>query len=618
MHTDLPTTSRGMGNQKHHPALEIVNAFRSTAVGFVSPRRPYRRMLERLDDRFVCPLGLSLSLSPEAATIFVSDTILPSNSAVLTLSASSLGRAVQTPAGVEWTSADPSIATVNADGAVTAHSVGTTTVTARVNSTKASATIVVAYGVSQLGLSVTSLAGVAGDTIVLAASALDAKGTLVPGTAYAFTAADPTVASVTLSAARTARVILLKSGVATVNVTAGGKTASATGAVQPREFISTPVAGAPTGALVLSAGEDATCGLFPLGRAYCFGRAGLLGTAKDTVCFNDNGRSTEGCSLIPLRVGAQLNFVSVSVGDSVACGATADNRAYCWGSQTYGQLGNGVAKGGTSTAPALVIGAVSKTAVSLSRVSAGGNHACGLSPSGAAFCWGKDSSFQLGNGDGIVANSTTPIPVAGGNTFSSISAGHDHTCALTSSGAAFCWGDNSSGQLGSATPDVIVDNPVPVTGPNGFSQISSGAFHTCALNSVGAAFCWGDNSSGQLGNGDASGFPSTVPAAVAGGLRFKSISAGWFSTCGITTAGTAFCWGDNFYWQLGTTNGFFTAAPTAVSGGRSDFTSVTVGMRHACGATPSGAYCWGSNFFGALGNEFQAMKQATPQKTITP
>ncbi len=179
------------------------------------------------------PLALSLSLSPEIATILVSDTIFPSNTAVLTLSAKSLGRAVQTPLGVEWTSADPSVATVNEDGTVAAHGVGTTTVTARVNRTKASATIVVANAVTRVSLSPTSLAGFVGDTVQLTASALDAQGVLVPGTVYSFSAADPTVVRVTPSAPRTVRLVFLKSGVATVTVAAGGKTASVTGTVQP-------------------------------------------------------------------------------------------------------------------------------------------------------------------------------------------------------------------------------------------------------------------------------------------------------------------------------------------------------------------------------------------------
>jgi alpha-tubulin suppressor-like RCC1 family protein len=561
------------------------------------------------------PPGLALSLSPTVDTVFVNDSIAAANAGVLTLSATSLGSAVQTPAGVEWTSSDPTVAVVGPGGKVTPVGLGTTTVTARVNSAHATATVVVASVVSKLTVTPTSLVGLVGDTVQLTASAIDAKGVLAGGVAYAFSSADPSVATVTSTGARTARVTFAKAGSAAVSVSAGAKTATATGTIQPREFISAAVAGAPAGALVLSAGQDATCGILPLGRAYCFGRQGLLGIAKDTTCFNDVGAS-ESCTLIPLRVAGQLNIVSVSVGDSVACGATADNRAYCWGSQTYGQLGNGVASSGTSTTPALVIGAASRTAVSLARVAAGGNHACGLSPSGAAFCWGKDDLFQLGNGDGLSLNSTTPIPVAGGTVFNSITAGQNHTCALTAGGSAFCWGDNSSGQLGAGTFASTSDVPLGVAGT--FVAISAGGTHTCALTAAGVAQCWGDNSSGQLGVSSSTTFQSNTPVTVDGGLHFKSISAGRFNTCGITTGGAAFCWGDNSSWQLGTTSLFFSDAPVAVSGGHTDFTSITTGVRHACALSAAGAFCWGSNVLGALGNEFQAILQATPQKTAVP
>src|SRR5262249_20650866 len=160
-----------------------------------------------------------------------------------------------------------------------------------------------------------------------------------------------------------------------------------------------------------------------------------------------------------------------------------------WGSQSFGALGNGVSASGTSTVPALVVGATSRTAFLLNRISAGGNHVCALNSAGAAFCWGKDSSFQLGNGDFNKVNSTTPIPVAGGNTYSAISAGHDHTCALTTSGVAYCWGSNEQGQLGAAFPDFESDAPVAVATSTTFSQISSGATHSCALTAAGVAFC---------------------------------------------------------------------------------------------------------------------------------
>jgi alpha-tubulin suppressor-like RCC1 family protein len=420
---------------------------------------------------------------------------------------------------------------------------------------------------------------------------------------------------VTKTGNQTARVVFLKNGSVQVSVVAVGQQSSLSGVIQPREFISSPVTGAPPGSQIIAAGADATCGLLPLGRGYCFGRAPLLGVAKDTSCFGDVGSTTTPCTLVPLRIAGQLNFVSVSVGESVACGATADGRAYCWGQQTFGQLGNGISSTGSSLTPALVIGAVGSNAFLLSRVTAGGFHACGLNASGSAFCWGQDSLAQLANGDGNRVNSTTPIPVAGGFTFSTISAGSKHTCGLRADGVVMCWGDNRRGQLGTFTPDTVSDTPVPVSGS--YSQISAGRSHTCALTPAGAAVCWGGNDSSQLGRGAPES--STVPVPVAGGLTFRSITAGAFNTCGITTGGAAYCWGSNEWGQLG--NGArsqLANTPVAVGGGRSDFVAVAAGIRHTCAVATSGVYCWGSNIFGALGNEFQAVVQLTPTKTATP
>ncbi|MGE5101534.1 MAG: Ig-like domain-containing protein [Deltaproteobacteria bacterium] len=571
------------------------------------------------------PPGLALKLAPSIDTIFIADTITSANSVALSLSATSLGRSVTTPTGVEWSSSDPGVAVVSPSGVVTPVAIGATTITARVNAERATTTVVVAFRATRLAIAPTTLVGLAGDTVLVSASALDPAGTLVAGTVYSFSSGDPTTAAVAQTGTRAARVVFLKPGNARVNVTAAGQTATATGTIQPRDFISAPVSGAPAGALTISAGDDATCGLLPFGRAYCFGRGGLLGIAKDTSCFGDTGSGgLQPCTLIPLRIAGSLNLTSVSVGDSVACGATADNRAYCWGSNSAGQLGNGSSSTGTSAAPNLVIGAVSGGAMSLARVAAGGNHACGLTPSGAAWCWGSDAFFQLGNGDGLRDSSTTPIPVAGGQNFSTITAGTSHTCALRADGAAYCWGDNSSGQLGAGAIGSAADAPVLVSGGLAFASLSAGGNHTCGITRAGAAFCWGGNESGQLGHGDNTDFYD-VPMQVTGNRTFRSISVNSGSACGVTTGGAAVCWGGNDYGQLGNGVSLGTPSSSPVALGadnngvtHSDFTAVTVGRRHACAVAPSGAYCWGSNVFGALGNELQALKQPTPQKTATP
>ena len=566
------------------------------------------------------PPGLALALSPRADTIYISDSLGTADTAQLALSATSFGHPVTTPVGVEWSSSNAAVAVVDAQGVVHARTPGTTEITARVNDDRAKSTIVVAYRTVTVTVAPSVLTGLAGDTVTITASARDASGQLVPRTAYSFGVSDATIARIEQTGTQTARVIFLKAGTVEVGVLAGGQYGDATATVLPRDFVSSVAVNAPNGALAISAGEDATCGLLPLERGYCFGRGDLLGAAKDTSCFNDSPLSpTIPCSLVPLPIAGRLNLTSVSVGDSVACAAATDNRAYCWGSQKYGQLGNGVSVTGTSATPNLVIGAVSHAAVPLTRVSAGGNHACGLAPGGAAWCWGQDSVRQLGNDDGTRAgvNSTTPIPVGGGQLFTAITAGRTHTCGLRADGAAFCWGDNRSGQLGVASQDTI-DRETAVTGGIAFTSLSAGGFHTCGLTAAGTAYCWGNDAQGQLGRGVGSGTSST-PVPVVGGLSFRSISAGRAATCGITVGGAAYCWGSNAYGLLGGgAAGGMSTVPQAVAGGRTDYSVVTVGVRHACAVAQTGAYCWGSNILGALGNELQALVQPSPQKTATP
>ncbi len=573
------------------------------------------------DDHFssvTLPPALQITISPAASTSLVTDTIAASDAVKLSVNATSLSRPIPTPAGVVWSTSNASVAVVDSTGRVTPIGFGTAQIEAKLGAASATATIVVARKVQSIGLNPTTVTAVVGDTLTMTASALDATGILVPGTAYNFSVADPSVASVTKTGLRTASIIPLKAGALSIGVSAGGMAATLTGTMQARDFITSAVQGAPQGSLTLSAGEDATCGLLPFGRGYCFGRAPLIGVAKDSSCFNDQTGGLTGCTLVPLRIAAALNLVSVTVGDSVACGVTSDNKGYCWGTQTYGQLGNGVASTGSSATPNLVIGAVSRSAVALNRISAGSNHACGLNPQGAALCWGQDFFGQLGNGDGLFLHSTTPIPVTGGFTFSAISAGRTHNCALRASdGIAMCWGDNAKGQVGNGTTVGIADGPVAVSGAPAFVQIAAGGFHSCGLTSQGTVFCWGSNLFGQLGRNSTDTSSSGTAAQVSG--TYKALSAGRYSTCAITTAGAAVCWGKNDYGQIGAPgapNMFI--APTAVAGGRTDFTAVTVGARHACAIAAAGVYCWGSNVVGALGNELQAMIQFTPTKTATP
>jgi alpha-tubulin suppressor-like RCC1 family protein len=200
-----------------------------------------------------------------------------------------------------------------------------------------------------------------------------------------------------------------------------------------------------------------------------------------------------------------------------------------------------------------------------STISTWGQHTCGLTVSGATYCWGRNSYGQLGNGS--TDSSPVPVPVTGGLSFYAVTGGLYHTCGLTVSGAAYCWGRNGYGQLGNGSTDSS-SVPLPVTGGLSFSAITAGRFHTCGLTTDGVAYCWGDNSAGQLGDGSFTIAPRLVPTGVAGGLTFSSVTAGGLHTCALATTGVAYCWGFNSWGQLGngTGFGFDSAMPVRVLG----------------------------------------------------
>jgi alpha-tubulin suppressor-like RCC1 family protein len=358
---------------------------------------------------------------------------------------------------------------------------------------------------------------------------------------------------------------------------------------------------------MVSAGSRHTCGLTPSGVAYCWGdnSSGQLG----------NGTTTN--SATPVPVSGALIFVSVSNGGNHTCGATpggpAGGAAYCWGDNSSGQLGDGTM---TNTAtPVPVAGGRS-----FLTVSAGGRHTCGVS--GPVACWGDNSSGQLGNG--TLTNSSVPVFALlpnGLQPVETVSAGNNHTCAIERRGGfagilfVFCWGDNSSGQLGNGT---MTNSATPVSvSTSQAGLLSAGTLYSCALGFPSAASCWGNNGAGQLGNGTT--VNSATPVPVSGALIFPSVSTGALHACGPVNSsvnGTAFsyayCWGDNSSGQLGNGTTTNSAMPIVVAGGL-NFAVVSAGGRHTCGVigiasnlrspTAAGAvYCWGDNTFGQLGN----------------
>lgn len=322
-------------------------------------------------------------------------------------------------------------------------------------------------------------------------------------------------------------------------------------------------------------------------------------------CWGDNslaqyGSGSDVRDSLPVPGGANLTLTAVTAGSAHMCGLTTNGEAWCWGSNSQGQLGDST--GFSRLSPVRVVGGHTFKALS-----AGAGHTCGIRTDGAAYCWGQGGNGRLGSGDVL----TLPFPVAvaadSGTTWLTIHAGLAHTCARRSDNVVLCWGSNSSGRLGDGTT-TDRSTPTPIVGT--WVDVAVGGSHTCALTAAGQVFCWGLGTSGQLGVG---GTPSqvTLPSTVSATPVFRSIWAATASTCALTDEGAAWCWGNNGNGRLGDGSTTNRSEPTAVSGG-ARYASLALGSEHACGRLLSGTVvCWGRNAEGQIGD-------GSTQNRLTP
>jgi uncharacterized protein YjdB len=481
---------------------------------------------------------------------------------------------------IEWSSADLSVATVDQAGVVVGNAAGSTTVSATIDGKVAMATVEVAPQFEVVSIEVTppSTSVAERETVQLTLIGRSASGEELPGRRVEWTAGTPNALSVSDRG--------LVTGIAAAPD--GVVVAAADGFIAQVPVVVTPaaVASVTVGPGTLTFGHG--------------GEVSLIAVVRD-------------------RGGVELTDRTVAW--SVANPSVARiDRTQIWTSAASGYAV--VVTGLTDGSTALTATVEGKTGIStlnvttVDFVSLPGR--CGLTSAGQAFCLGSNDYGQLGQGAPIGSFvQHAPVLAQPGLTFVDIADGAEHSCGVTASGAAYCWGANWLGQLGTSQTVgkcstqhtfTCTPNPQLVSGGLTFTDIDAGTFTTCGITTAGSAYCWGMNNSGQVGapeekvcDPDRQFKCNTTPTAVSGGRRYRLLAVGYVHTCGIATDNRTFCWGDNGHGQLGNPGWPTGPAATVVSGGHT-FVTIDAGNNHTCALDGTHTvYCWGENEYGQLG-----------------
>jgi alpha-tubulin suppressor-like RCC1 family protein len=348
----------------------------------------------------------------------------------------------------------------------------------------------------------------------------------------------------------------------------------------------------------ISTGERRTCGLSREGVTYCWGAnlGGILGVSAISMCGEGYQHDDYPCNPLPAKVDNSPRFATLAVGDRHTCGLTVEGSVYCWGENVYGQVGNGSSV--TARSPLAV--PMPERVVSLS---AAGARTCAATETGRVFCWGAvspttvlDPAFAplcFSNGGCTAA----PTPIEGSPTIRQISVSSAHICGLTADSTAYCWGDNSFGELGTGDYSNRKE-PTPVNSAARFSSIAAGPANTCALATTGETYCWGLLGAPTASCDKVIQYCSPVPRVVDTQLRFKQLAPKTYGVCGIATDDEVYCWGSLVL--LGSRSGGSISTPTKIAR-PGPFEFIAYGTR-TCEIAKTGlAYCWGNSDAGESG-----------------
>ncbi len=405
-----------------------------------------------------------------------------------------------------------------------------------------------------------------GSLVSFTASVIDEDGLAVTGRSVAWTVDDGDIATIDANG----QVITLKEGTVNISAEVDGVIGTTSLTVEGITL------------QAVSSGAIHSCGVTAAGFGFCWGKGtdGRLG--NDSTA--DQG--------LPAAIKTSMTFAEIHAANEHSCGRSGD-QVYCWGRRNAGRLGSGNT-GGSTAVPELISGGLA-----ISRLSTSVDHACVVTQTSELYCWGEGDSGRLGNNSTADLDVPTQIIAPAAEPaakWSKVSAGRDHTCALTVAGKPYCWGHNAAGELGNAaTAESRV--AVPVLTNQVFSDIRVGNRFSCGLTAAGALYCWGDNTNGKLGIGSAAA-NSNIPVLI-NGLSFTAIDLGNEHACGVSGL-LGYCWGSGANGRLGTGNTDSKNTPTAIPNSPA-FSSISAGD-HSCGVANGLGFCFGLNDGGQLGD----------------
>lgn len=480
---------------------------------------------------------------------------------------------------IGWTSNAPAIATVSSSGVVTAIATGTATITATTGGKSGTAMVSVPVPVASVSIAINSTTLYVGQSTQAIATARDTAGEALAGRNLTWTTSNPLVASVSA----TGTISAIAPGTASVSVSSEGRKATVVMTVSPDQVVS------------IGAGNSYACALKGSGRLYCWG-------------LSHWGAS----STIPTAVAPEYRWSQIATGSSHICGLTFERRVYCWGRNRSGALGIGLAKDTTISSPTLIQGGLQFA--ELSQIST--LWTCGVSfPDRSLYCWGGLDGFGVENSPNGVS-SNEPRRIVSAPPLRDLSGGGGLLCGRTEQLASYCTGFTGFETLQSLT---LIASPPGQTGIFPIGQRLA-----CSVTESNQAWCFGQNSFGELGPTIGSTVSYSNPVRIGQGISWAKFSFGvtthW---CGLDTSNRAYCWGTNASGEVGDGTTALRTLPTQIPGtylalvpsnsvygsGSGDFT---------CGLSMTReVFCWGHGNEGQIGDG-SYMSSLVPKKVVIP